>query len=69
MSMSEAHKELNIKEQVDNEAILREEMGDNPLITLFSGRFSVHGNSNSWENLSTQHTDYDMIINLIVMTK
>jgi len=36
MSMSEAHKELNIKEQVDNEAILREEMGDNPLITLFS---------------------------------
>ena len=37
MSMSEAQLELNIREQVDSEAILREDMGDNPLITLFSG--------------------------------
>ena len=35
--MSEAQLELNIREQVDSEAILREDMGDNPLITLFSG--------------------------------
>ena len=37
MSMSEAQLELNIREQVDSEAILREDMGDNPLITLFNG--------------------------------